>query len=158
MYRDVTPQVPNTSAVVLHLYYPQLTLGRGPTKGATAPEFERLDEKLAGIAMSLDGARPSRADGALVLDELRNAIALVRVLCGDAIARLDGDGTLESIPAATRERLATGLAPVVDAHRDLWLVRNRRGGLDDSVAWLEHLRDCYRGGTTDRAWGSHYVG
>ncbi|MFO7589591.1 MAG: glycoside hydrolase family 20 zincin-like fold domain-containing protein [Acidimicrobiia bacterium] len=157
-YRDVTPQVPNTSAVVLHLYYPQLTLGRGPTKGARAAEFERLDEKLAGIAMSLDGARPTRPDGALVLDELRNAIALVRVLCGDAIARLAGDGTLESVDASTRARLSTGLERVIEAHSDLWLARNRPGGLDDSVAWLAHLRDCYRTGMTDRTWGSHYIG
>ena len=158
VYRDVTPQVPNTSAVVLHLYYPQLTLGRGPTKGATAAEFARLDEKLAGIRASLDGARPGRADGALVLDELRNAIALVRVLCGDAVARLQGDGTLESVDAPTRARLAGDLKPVIAAHRDLWVARNRPGGLDDSVAWLAHLRDCYRSGATDREWGSAYIG
>ncbi len=158
LYRDVTPQVPNTSAVVLHLYYPQLTLGRGPTKGATADEFARLDDKLAGIAASLDGARPARADGALVLDEVRNAIALVRVLCADAVARLGGDGTLESVDVPTRVRLAGDLEPVIAAHRDLWLARNRPGGLDDSVAWLAHLGDCYRSGTTDRAWGSAYIG
>lgn len=158
VYRDVTPQVPNTSAVVLHLYYPQLTLGRGPTKGATAEEFDRLAEKLARIAASLDDARPDRADGALVLDELRNAIALVQVLCGDAVARLAGDGTLESVSADVRARLARQVEPVIAAHRDLWLARNRIGGLDDSLAWLTNLRACYRSGVTDRAWGSAYIG
>jgi len=157
-YREVTPQVPNTSAVVLHLYYPQLTLGRGPTKRATAAEFSRLDEKLAGIAEALDDARPGRADGALVLDELRNAITLVRILCSDAVSRLEGDGTLESIGPEARQALADRLEPVIAAHRDLWLARNRPGGLDDSAAWLGHLFHCYRSGTTDRAWGSHYIG
>ena len=158
VYRDVTPQVPNTSAVVLHLYYPQLTLGRGPTKGASAEEFARLDEKLAGIAGSLGGARPGRADGALLLDELRNAIALVRVLCTDALARLEGDGTLGSVRADVRHALADRLEVVIATHRDCWLARNRPGGLDDSVAWLANLLQCYRSGVTDRMWGSAYIG
>ena len=158
VYRDVTPQVPNTSAVVLHLYYPQLTVGRGPTKGATAEEFLAISRTLDSISSALDRARPGRLDGGLVLDELRNAIALVRVLCADAVARLGGDGTLESVGSDRREAFARDLEPVIVTHRALWLARNRPGGLEDSVAWLAHLHDCYERGATDRSWGSAYIG
>jgi hypothetical protein len=54
---------------------------------------------------------------------------------------------------ARRERFAAALAPLIDTHRNLWLARNRPGGLDDSCAWLENLRHAYRTGVTDRRWG-----
>src|SRR5205085_2545072 len=87
---------------------------------------------------ALDRARPRRADGALVLDELRNAAALVSLLCRDGRARLETDGWLASVPQRRREGFAAELAPLIDTHRNLWLARNRPGGLDDSCAWLEN--------------------
>ena len=57
------------------------------------------------------------------------------------------------MPDAERRQLAAELAPVVECHHDLWLARNRPGGLDESLAWLENLRTCYETGVTDRAWG-----
>ena len=53
---------------------------------------------------------------------------------------------------ATRTRLAERLDPVIAAHQDLWLARNRPGGLSDSTAWLERLRDSYRTGEVDADW------
>ena len=74
-------------------------------------------------------------------------------MCGDARARLEADGWLASVPDGRRQQLAAELEPIIDAHRRLWLARNRPGGLPDSVAWLEHLLECYRTGTTERGWG-----
>lgn len=158
LYRAITPEVPNISALVLHLYYPQLTLGRGPTAGVTIEELAAVEGALDDVLRRLGGARPQRADGGLVLDELRAAIGLVALLCRDGRARLAGDGTLASMPEPTRRGFAVELAELIDTHRDLWLARNRPGGLDDSVSWLAHLRECYETGVTPRDWGSHYVG
>jgi hypothetical protein len=77
----------------------------------------------------------------------------VSLLCRDGRARLAADGWLASVPASARERFAVELAPLIDAHRNLWLTRNRPGGLDDSCAWLENLRRGYETGVTDRRWG-----
>jgi hypothetical protein len=51
-----------------------------------------------------------------------------------------------------RERLAASLRPVIAEHEQLWLARNRPGGLSESRAWLEHLLGCYETGVTDRGW------
>jgi hypothetical protein len=158
LYRAITPQIPNISALVLHLYYPQLTLGRGPTAGVTPDELSAVERALDQASAQLARATPQRADGGLVLDELRAAIALVALLCRDGKARLVGDGTLASVPEPTRRAFATDLAALIETHRDLWLARNRPGGLDDSVSWLQHLHDCYQSGAAPMDWGSQYVG
>jgi hypothetical protein len=152
LHRHLTPQVWNVSSLVLTLYWPQLETGRGPLKGVTAAEYATVQERLVDCRDALARAQPRRTDGALVLDELRNAIALVTVMCRDGRARTEGDGTLPGIPPATRRKLADALRPVVTAHERLWSARNRLGGLPDSRAWLDHLLDCYETGEADHAW------
>jgi hexosaminidase len=158
LYRMITPQVPNVSALTLHLYFPQLHLGRGPTAGVTDDELAAVEVALHDASERLDRANPTRADGALVVDELRAAVRLVASLCRDGRARLAGDGRLESIDQAVRRELAHEMVDIIDTHRELWKARNRPGGLDDSVSWLAHLRESYDTGETDRDWGSQYVG
>jgi hexosaminidase len=146
LYLAVSPQVPNVSALVLHLYFPQLHLDRGPTKGLTVDELHGVAHRLDGVEARIARSRPSSEDGLLVREELRNAIALVRVLVHDGTARLGGNGSLESIPPEQRDALAGELRPVIAEHCRLWQARNRPGGLDDSCAWLENLLRCYETG------------
>ena len=147
---ELTAQVGNVASSVLHLYFPQLHLGRGPLAGVRAEEYAAIEATLDDVDSRLDLARPGRADGALVIAELRNAIALVRILCRDARARLAGDGSLASVPEAGRQALARDLDVVIARHETLWLARNRPGGLVDSVAVLTRLRDAYTNGTVSR--------
>ena len=79
----------------------------------------------------------------MVKAELRNAIALVRTLAHDALARLAGGGSLASVGDEQRAALASELDPVIANHRILWHTRNRPGGYPDSERWLTDLRDCY---------------
>jgi hypothetical protein len=151
-YLAITPQMGNVSALVLPVYWPQLIAGRWPLKGADADEYDAVLGLLDRCREALVRARPRRADGALVLEELRNAIALVSVLCRDGRARVEGDGSLASIPAGVRHGLADGLRPVTEEHERLWLARNRPGGLEDSRAWLRHLERCYETGEADFRW------
>jgi hypothetical protein len=152
-YLDVAPKIWNMSVLTMHLYWPQLQLGRTFSDGLTIDDLLGVEQTLADAVRRLERARPGRPDGALVLDELRAGAALVGLLCRDARARLEADGWLASVPDSRRQELAADLDPLIETHRRLWLARNRPGGLDDSVAWLEHLRECYRTGTTERAWG-----
>ena len=152
-YKLVAASVPNMSVLVMHLYWPQIQLGRTFNEGMTAADLSTVEASLDDAAAGLSRARPRRADGHLVVEELETAATLVALLCRDGRARLASDGWLGSVPEATRHGLAAELEPLVESHRRLWLARNRPGGLPDSVAWLTHLGDCYRSGTTDRTWG-----
>jgi len=151
----VTGDFPNLAPFVVHLYYPQTVVGAEFTAGARREEFAAAEERLAELGALVDRARPQRADGALVHDELENAIALVSLACRDAQARLEGDGTLRSVPASLRRELAKELDVIVDRHRELWLARNRPGGLSESVAWLDNLRLAYDTGEPDPDWGNY---
>jgi hexosaminidase len=146
---ELTPQVGNVASSVLHLYFPQLHIGRGPLKGARATEYAAIEATLADVNRALDDARPARADGALVIAELRNAIRLVDILCRDARARIAGDGSIESVPESTRHALARELDDVIEAHGTLWHARNRTGGFVDSVAHLTRLRRAYETGAVE---------
>ncbi len=152
-HRGIAPQFPNISVLVLHLYYPQLQVDRGVSAGMTIEDLRAVEESLTATVERLGHARPRRPDGALVVDELRTAAALVALLCHDGRARLAEDGWLSSVPGPERAELAAELRPLIERHRQLWLARNRPGGLEESVAWLEHLLQCYETGVTDRSWG-----
>ena len=152
-YGGVVPKMWNMSALAMHLYFPQLQLGRTFTEGLTTDDLLGVEQTLAEAVEALGRARPGRTDAALVLEELQAGAALVALLCRDARARLDVDGWLASVPEDRRRQLAAELEPLIESHRRLWLTRNRPGGLDDSLAWLEHLRQCYLTGVTDRTWG-----
>ncbi len=71
----------------------------------------------------------------------------------DARARLRGDGTLGAVPSDERTRLGADLDPLLERYRTLWLRRNRPGGLDDSLTWLQNLQSAYASGRPEPRWG-----
>jgi hypothetical protein len=119
----------------------------------TIEDLRGVEESLEASLERLGRSRLRRPDASLVIDELGTAAALVMLLCRDARARLGEDGRLSSVPEGQRAELALGLRPLIERHRQLWLARNRPGGLDDSAAWLQHLLECYETGVTDKSWG-----
>jgi hexosaminidase len=152
VHRRLTPQVWNVASLVLPLYFPQLDVGRGPLLGAEAEEYDAVDADLDTFESRLASHAARRDDAALLGDELRNSMALVRVLTADARARLEVGGALAAVDARSRTTLAAALRPVITEHERLWRARNREGGLRESRAWLEHLLGCYESGVTDRGW------
>ncbi|MEX0777006.1 MAG: family 20 glycosylhydrolase [Phycisphaeraceae bacterium] len=105
--------------------------GRAWIKQAVAP--------LADARMRID-------ESALIIDELRYAALMLEHACQLSLARLRHDGvTAEALPAATRKTLAEHLGSVLEAHRAVWLARNREGGWIDSVRPLHQLALAYGG-------------
>jgi hexosaminidase len=150
--RLVTPQTPNMSALVLHLLLPQWRVGRGATAGLTTAELDGVDAALDDVVADAARARPGRPDAELIKQEVAATVGVLRLACRDARLRLAGDGSLSSVPDGDREELGRMIGDVVDEHRRLWTARFRPGGLEDSVAWFEHLRSCYAKGQADRSW------
>jgi hypothetical protein len=152
LHLAITPQFPNISTLVMHLYFPQIPLGHSFTRGITIAELDDVELRLAEVRGRLSRAAPARADGELVVRELENAVDLVTLLVRDAKLRLSGDGSLASIPADARAELAETLQVVTEEHGALWLTRNRPGGLRESHAWLENLQHAYETGAADPGW------
>jgi hypothetical protein len=152
-HRLVTPQFPNMSTLVMNLYYPQLPVGCGLTAGLGPLELDAVAACLERARGDASRSRPGRQDGAWLVDEVLFSIELVALLVSDARARLQGDGTLASIPADDRNALGAVLDPLMDRYRSLWLRRNRPGGLEDSLAWLHNVRLAYETGRPVPDWG-----
>ena len=150
-------EVPNISALVLHLYFPQLPVGPAMGADLSSSHLEAVEAAIDGAAAALRRARPGTDHGRLAVDDLLTSAELVRLCLADAGARLEGDGTLASVPAPTRAVLADRLGEVVEAHRHRWLARNRPGGLDESCEWLEHLGRSYRDGGGAPDWAGPLV-
>ncbi len=149
----VTPQFPNMSALVMNLYYPQLPVGRSLTDGLTREEVAAVQDRLSELTRTLARARSGRSDAGRLTGEAAFSIDLVSLLMRDAEARLAADGHIGTVPAAERRRLAADLDAVIERYRELWLGRNRPGGLDDSVRWLDNVRTGYVTGRPDPTWG-----
>jgi hypothetical protein len=154
VHQGLRAQFPNVATLVMHVYFPQTVVGTEFTAGVDASEFAAVDRWLDELQARVAAGRPRRDDGPVILDELNNAIALTRLACRDAQARLAGDGTLASVPEPVRRALAVDLDEIATRHRELWLARNRPGGLADSLSWLDNLRLAYDTGNPDPRWGS----
>ena len=152
-HRAISPQIPNHSILTMHLYFPQIRVGRGITTGITDAQLESVADDLTAARADVERAQPGRDDAPLLVDEVGWTIDVLELLTDDARARLAGDSTLASIPHATRAGFARRLDGLIDRYRELWMARNRPGGLVDSVTWLEHLRTAYATGQPDSTWG-----
>lgn len=142
---SVWPQVPNSSALALAVLSPRVRMGEGFTAGMTVEDLDAASAVIDRASARLSRATPSRADGALVMDEVRASAELLALLVEDARCRLRAGGRIEDVSATVRRSLAARLEPMIDRHRSLWLARNRPGGLDDSCSRLARLLDVYRG-------------
>ncbi|MBI4560349.1 MAG: family 20 glycosylhydrolase [Candidatus Hydrogenedentes bacterium] len=118
----------------------------GGPKGMTK---ENLTKTLAYLDQATDKlplAEITRPDAELIVREFRMGAAMASFACRLGLARLDagGVGTSE-IPAAIRHSLAAELEPLLPEFRQLWLARNRSGGLKDSAGRLENLMVTLKG-------------
>jgi hexosaminidase len=145
-YQLVTPRPLNCSGLVQHLYYPQLRLGTGVTRGLTRDELLATNESLLNLRSRISGLSSSRADKVQAIEELTWTTDLLIMLVDDAQARLAGEGLLSSIPQTDRTTLRRRLEELIAQHERLWRIRNRPGGLADSLAWLQNLAAAYETG------------
>jgi len=154
-HRFVTPQIPNHSILAMHLYFPQIRVGRGITRGISVEELDRVSACLTNARGDVDRARSRRADAALLAQEMHWTIDVIELLTDDARARVvaGGDGTLGAVPESERRAFARRLEGLIERHRTLWLQRNRPGGLSDSLTWLDNLHAAYLSGQPDPNWG-----
>ena len=145
VYRETGVLVKNASVLALLLLFPERPLGEGRLAGLTVEGLERAEARSAELSSKLAGARCDRDDASLLQAEFALAADLMRHACRFGIARLAAPGgAAAAIPGASRAALAIDLSRIVNDYRRVWRLRNREGGLADSVGRLESLLRRYR--------------
>ncbi|MHC4917761.1 MAG: beta-N-acetylhexosaminidase, partial [Planctomycetota bacterium] len=98
-------------------------------EGVTASPLKKCLQKFDQLEARLADARPGCEDGELVKAEIKNAIAMARFATRRALAGLDEE-------YLDRPGLRHALQHAIWQHEELWLARNRRGGLRESSGAL----------------------
>lgn len=104
-------------------------------------KLEETQAQLTDIMAPLNESQMGRADADLIVREFRQAAQMLQFSIRHTIYQMDhgvGDKT----------QLADELKSMIAGHRDLWLARNRSGGLSDSVGRFNTAQAVYTGDDT----------
>ncbi|MGH2821157.1 MAG: glycoside hydrolase family 20 zincin-like fold domain-containing protein [Actinomycetota bacterium] len=136
--------VPHNSSALFH------TL-RAPDRGSvpdgvSEESLKECADVIRSAVAPLGSARMARADSGIIEGEFANAARMLLHACTRGTALLSDDNSSE-----TRRELGRELREILGRHRELWVARNRIGGLHDSIWPLEALLDDYTGYQQERA-------
>ena len=134
VYRAVPPLLHNTSSLFRILQaspaaIAELKLDR--------EDLHNADEILLQLRNDLQNTKPQRPDGELCQVELAWAIDLLR----HAVQR--GLWVLDQQPSEVASKLQPEIDALIERFQQVWLSRNRPGGLQDSLKHFATLRDSY---------------
>ncbi|MDC1105733.1 family 20 glycosylhydrolase [Prolixibacteraceae bacterium] len=99
-----------------------------------------MRKEIAEATEKIMEAKPTSVDGQVSKDELLIAAKLATWGCELIEARLDAkDQLISNIPMKRRKKLSKQLDEIIKEYKPMWLVRNREGGLSDSVERLSFV-------------------
>jgi hexosaminidase len=137
-YRETGSPRSNASVLFWMLIKPERVFTQ---PGLTRESLERTLRYVETVSAPLPQAHPSGSDAALVVEEFGWVRDVLRFACRLGIARagLSNVDDVRLLPSSRRVDLAVELGQLIERQRDVWLARNRPGGLADSQARLEQL-------------------
>lgn len=139
--------IPNGNANIFHLMlhrYGWTLDGNYQTKEMTLSGLEKARTEILEALEILQRSQPMARDGELIKEELEQAAKLALHGIRLGMERLEAKGKVTAnIPLNTREELASELDQLITRHKELWIKRNRPGGLEDSAQKLEDIKDHY---------------
>ncbi len=141
IYRIPGLAVPNGSALFWMLQHTFDELAQRPRKVPEPHSFQTALTAIDQALRPLVAARMQRNDASLVIREYEFTARLMRHACHRGL--LATDPTRRNNAVARRE-LDADLQAIIQEYQELWLARNRRGGLADSVARLQRARVDYQ--------------
>jgi len=114
-------------------------------KRLTINGINRADSALIANITKLNQANMICPDAPQIYGELLNAAELCRHACRVMKNKLASkDGTLGEISGEERQFLIDDISRIIANHRELWMYRNRVGGLEDSVDKLQKILKYYQ--------------
>jgi hypothetical protein len=115
-----------------------------PLEKLRPENLQRIDESLEAELNLLAEARLTCDDADQVVAETRLAAEFCRHACKQAQYKLGTPGGyLKEVPIERRRELRRELRGLIKRFEKLWLIRNRSGGLADSVGRLEKILEAY---------------
>jgi hexosaminidase len=130
--------VGNGSVLFRCLQNPGTNINESYYAKLTAEKLLETREYIDGLMAKLKQVKMARPDAKVYLDEVANAARLLRFATELAIEwKQTDEGKVKAIDAKRRAELADELKQIIAEHKRLWVIRNRVGGLADSVAKME---------------------
>lgn len=137
--------IPNGNANAFHLMlqrYKWSMSSQYQTKAITKKGLKAAKKEVQKGIKLLHKAQPKSYDAEIILTELEQAaeLALFGVQLG--LYRLKAkDMATVNISKKPKEKLIKELNSLIENHKEVWLIRNREGGLKDSAEKLENIVD-----------------
>lgn len=111
-----------------------------PFKREELSGLRAAEARLSELLPRLDATDMRRPDADLIKAEYAMNLRMAIFACRLGTARLNGGlQTTSALPRDVRLKLAAELDALIPEYRQLWLARNRPGGLDDSAGALENI-------------------
>ena len=145
VYQKPGPIIHNSSVLARLMLYYDYDLNSQQMNDLTIERLEATKEYLEKMDAELQRVSMQTSDKNVVRLEIQHIINLLNHSCDLGIARLKAEGRkTENIPKTQRETLAADLEKIIENHKKVWLLRNRPGGLPDSLSYMYTLLDAYR--------------
>lgn len=113
--------------------------------GLTPNRLQEARDFITQVTQHLGEQKMCRPDANVIVAELALVADMLRHACDQGLARFEtSDGRVCSIASAKRKLLADDLISIMARYRELWMARNRPGGLADSIGRLTQILDIYQ--------------
>ncbi len=145
VYRLTGADAVNGSALFFALVFAHKPAAERRGEGMTPTRLERARAYVEQTAEILRAARMERSDADLIQRELAWVADLLVLACRLASARIEigDDQPLSALPRALRRDLSGCLDVLIEQHGEIWIGRNRPGGLESSASRLENVRKLF---------------
>jgi hexosaminidase len=128
LYKDVGALTPNSS-VLFHLLFKDI--GYLIPEGVSIQKLNAIMRKLDDFSGRMDALPETGAqEPVMVLYEIQQMIRLLKTACFRGIAMLSGTMDEKAVNSELQEMITS----CAEAQEMVWYLRNRRGGLSDSLA------------------------
>jgi len=130
------------------LYNPDFSITEEPwIHSNSVKSLENTIKKIDSLTAMLSSSEMKCDDVELIKSEIKNGAALAKHAYKLAIIRIKTKSkTVSDIPKKHRAELAGELKNIISNYQELWLKRNRTGGLNDSLNSLQRLLKLYSAG------------
>ncbi|MFX1253425.1 MAG: family 20 glycosylhydrolase [Promethearchaeota archaeon] len=104
--------------------------------------LEKTQQYIDDAMKPLKNADMDRKDSDLIIKEFQWVAEMLKFACEFGVARINVgiDTPINELPSETKSILANKLKILIDQHKQIWLERNRPGGLSNSIAYLSRIK------------------